>query len=313
MGKYVFGVDVGGTYTKFGIFKDRKLIDKWKIDTDVENCGENILKNIGREIDKKTESMGVLKSSVEGCGICVPGPVDEKGLVRGCVNLGWGYKRAAVEIENITGLKCAVLNDANAAALGEFDFGLGGEYDSAVMVTIGTGVGGAVIYKGQVLSGYRGNAGEIGHFKIDPLNGPECSCGKKGCLECYSSATGIVRFAYENLEKYPDTKLCIIENFTVKDMADLASEGDELCKLAFDRAGKFVALGLSFMAGAVDPKVFIIGGGVSQAGDVIFEPIRKYFKQFAFNTEEETPVLPAKLGNDAGIFGAAEFILKRRI
>ncbi|MCJ7855292.1 ROK family protein [Lachnospiraceae bacterium NSJ-143] len=312
MSKYTFGVDVGGTSVKLGLFEENgKLIKKWSIATDKSCGGKNIIPHIAYEIEKMLSELGIEKSAVEGAGICVPGPVDKSGLVRGCVNLGWGNKRAADELEDITAIRCRALNDADAAGLGEAVYGHGGKYGSVVMVTIGTGVGGAVIHNGHVLAGSRGNAGEIGHFKVNIDETEKCSCGKCGCLEQYASATGILKFVKDNIYRFENSTLNSFDGFTVKDIAACAKNGDMLSLMAFDRAGKYIALGLSYMAGAVDPDAFILGGGVSRAGNVIFEPVKKYFGLFSFNTECEAQIIPALLGNDAGIYGASEFVKNR--
>ena len=310
--EYVFGVDLGGTEIKLGLFNLQKgLIEKWSVKTDKRNNGEFVISQIAQETAKKAEEKHIDKNSVLGIGLCVPGPVDKDGLVRGCVNIGWGYKKAAEELQNITGVKCAVLNDADAAGLGEAVYGSGRKYKNIVMATIGTGVGGAVIYNGKVVAGSRGNAGEIGHFKVNINETEKCTCGKCGCLEYYASAVGILRFAKENLKNYNNSLLNSFSDFTVKDMAECAQKGDELCLAAFDMAGKYIGLGLSYMEGAFDPDVFVIGGGVSKAGDVILKPIKKYFDLYSFNTESETEVLPAILGNDAGIYGACEYVIHK--
>ena len=199
------------------------------------------------------------------------------------------------------------INDANAAGLGEALHGAAKGCHTAVMITIGTGVGGAVIIDGMPISGKRGNAGEIGHFKVNIDETEYCSCKKKGCLEFYASATGIKRFAKRNTEKYRHSTLGHTDSYTVEDMADEAKKGDRLCIDAFENAGKYIGLVLSHIAGTVDPDIFILGGGVSEAGDILFNPVKKYFKEYSFGTECEIPIVKAKLGTDAGIFGAAEF------
>ena len=302
--KYIFGIDLGGTAIKFGFFDEKcRLLKKWSIATDKTNNGENILHDISKETEKCISEYKIKTENIVGTGISVPGPVDDTGLVRGCVNIGWGYKKAGEELEKLTGIKTFVLNDANAAGMGEVINGCGGKYKRAVMITIGTGIGGAVIENGNVVSGNRGNAGEIGHFKMSTPDG-----SKLLDMEYFASAVGIVRFVNEKRKDYPTSPINKIKNIEVRDIANFAKEGDELSLLAFDMAGKYIGLGLSYIAGTVDPEIFIIGGGVSLAGEIIIEPIKKYFSQYAFNTEKEIPFAAASLGNDAGIYGAAEFV-----
>ncbi len=306
--KYIFGIDLGGTAIKFGFFDEKcTLLKKWSIATDKTDKGKNILLDISKEIEKCIAEQHIKKEDVLGTGISVPGPVDDTGLVRGCVNIGWGYKKVGEELEKLTEIKTFVLNDANAAGMGEVINGCGGKYKRAVMITIGTGIGGAVIENGNVVSGSRGNAGEIGHFKMSTPDG-----SKLFDMEYFASAIGIVRFVNEKRKDYPASPVNKTENIEVKDIAEFAKKGDELSLSAFDMAGKYIGLGLSYIAGTVDPEIFIIGGGVSLAGEIIIEPIKKYFTKYAFNTEKEIPFAAASLGNDAGIYGAAEFVIANK-
>ncbi len=307
--KYIFGVDLGGTNIKFGIFKlGGELIYNWSVATDKYLNGSNITLQISNELEKAIKKQNICKDSILGIGLSVPGVVYKDSIVDECVNIGWKNYNPAYEIEKNLNIKCYVLNDAEAAGLGESIYGAGKGYKNMFVVTIGTGVGGAVIIDKKVISGTRGNAGEIGHFTVDINSEIKCSCGKYGCLEQYSSAPAILRFANENLCRYKNSALNNINNFTVKDIAECAKNGDEFCLNVFDTAGKYIALGISYVAGTIDPDVFIVGGGVSAAGDIILKPIEKYFKSFAFNTENEIPIKQAALLNNAGIYGASEFV-----
>ncbi|MBR1660306.1 MAG: ROK family protein, partial [Oscillospiraceae bacterium] len=195
MKSYMFGVDVGGTTVKLGLFRTTgELEDKWEIKTDTENNGQNILWDIAAAIRGKLKEKNVALDEVEGVGIGVPGAVLESGVVNRCVNLGWGVTDVKNNLSGyLDGLRVEVGNDANVAALGEMWTGGGKGYQSIVMVTLGTGVGGGVILNGRILSGSTGAAGEIGHFKVNAEETEVCGCGKKGCLEQYASANGIAR------------------------------------------------------------------------------------------------------------------------
>jgi len=310
MKKFVFGIDVGGTSIKFGFFKQNEgLIKKWSIPTDISDNGKNIIYDIAKEVKNCIDEFSLTKGQVKAIGLSVPGPVDESGVVRGCVNIGWDDFDAAKELSGLTDLNCVSINDANAAGLGEALHGVAKGCRSAVMLTIGTGVGGAVIIDGMPIMGKRGNAGEIGHFKVNIDETEYCSCKKKGCLEFYASATGIKRFAKRNTEKYGCSALINTDSYTVEDMANEAKKGDRLCIDAFENAGKYIGLALSHIAGTVDPDIFILGGGVSEAGDILFTPVKNYFEKYSFGTECEIPIVKAVLGNYAGIFGAAEFAI----
>ena len=196
MKKYGFGVDVGGTTIKMGFFEtDGKLLDKWEIKTDTTNGGENILSDIAKSIDNKLAQEGISKSDVQGIGVGVPGPVNSKGVVLKCVNLGWGVFNVEEALSNLTGLMVKAGNDANVAALGEMWQGAGKGSEDMIMVTLGTGVGGGIIVDGKVIAGANGAGGEIGHITVNEDEIEACNCGQYGCLEQYASATGIVRMA----------------------------------------------------------------------------------------------------------------------
>jgi len=196
MKKYSVGVDIGGTTVKIGIFKSEgELLKKWEIPTDKNENGTHILGDIAESIEKVLKEENISKDDVHGIGMGVPGPVKADGTVVKCVNLGWGIFNVEQALESIIGLKVKAANDANIAALGESWQGGGKGYDSMVMVTLGTGVGGGVIIDGKILAGINGAAGEIGHIKVSDEETEECGCGKKGCLEQYASATGVVRCA----------------------------------------------------------------------------------------------------------------------
>ena len=227
MKKYGFGVDVGGTTVKMGFFETSgELLDKWEIKTDTSDNGKAVLPDIAQAIDNKLAQEGISKSDVEGVGIGVPGPVRSDGVVNGCVNLGWGVINVAEELGAQTGLKVKVGNDANVAGLGEMWQGGGKGSKDVIMVTLGTGVGGGIIVDGHVVAGYNGAGGEIGHITVNHDEIEPCNCGQYGCLEQYTSATGIVRMAKRKLAKTQDaTKLRDYKDITAKDIFDVAKEG----------------------------------------------------------------------------------------
>ena len=193
---YCFGVDIGGTTVKMGFFDEEgNLLDKWEIVTRRENQGCNILPDVAQAIKGKLAERSVKKEEVIGIGVGVPAPVTNGGVVKQTANLNWGYKNVKTELEELTGITTKVENDANIAALGEMWKGGGVGNDNMVMITLGTGVGGGIIYNGRILTGTNGAGGEIGHIVANPLEKKRCGCGKTGCLEQYASATGIVRLA----------------------------------------------------------------------------------------------------------------------
>ena len=312
MSKYVFGVDIGGTTVKIGLFSiEGELLDKWEITTRTDEGGAYILSDIAASIKAKLTEKSIDDSDVTGIGMGVPGPVKEDGTVIKCVNLGWGVFNAAEEMNRLTGFSVKVGNDANMAALGEMWQGRGKGHKNVVCITLGTGVGGGIIINGKMLAGTNGAGGEIGHITIDPDETDMCNCGKKGCLEQYASATGIVRMANKLLsDSDKPSKLRQIEYITAKDIFDAAKTGDELSNELVEELGKKLGLALSSVSCVVDPEVFVIGGGVSKAGTIITDTTRKYFRQYAFHACRDTEFELAKLGNDAGMYGGACSVLE---
>ena len=209
MSKYCFGVDIGGTTIKMGLFtEDCQLMDKWEIPTDKSDKGNNILIDVAKAIDDKLNERNIKKEDVLGVGIGVPGPVNKDNVVLKCVNLGWGIFKVGGEVTKLTGItNVKVGNDANVAALGEASMAGEKGYSDMVMLTLGPGVGGGVILNGKILAGTNGAAGELGHIQVKIDEEDCCGCGKKGCLEQYASATGIVkeakRYMVDNDDKTP--------------------------------------------------------------------------------------------------------------
>ncbi|MBR6401942.1 MAG: ROK family glucokinase [Eubacterium sp.] len=310
MSKYVFGVDIGGTTVKIGVFSvEGELLDKWEITTRTENGGENILSDIAESLKDKQASMGLTNEDILGVGMGVPGPVKEDGTVVKCVNLGWGIFNAADELSKLIGLPVKVGNDANMAALGEYWQGGGKGYSNVIMVTLGTGVGGGIILNGNMVAGVNGAGGEIGHMTIDTEETDVCNCGKRGCLEQYASATGIVRLATKALNSSDKpSKLREVE-VTAKEIFDAAKAGDELAVELVEEFGKRLGFALANVACVVDPEVFVIGGGVSRAGQIILDVTKKYYQKYAFHACKDAEFATAKLGNDAGIYGGAAAVL----
>ena len=312
MKKYAFGVDIGGTTCKIGFFETSgKLLDKWEIKTNTANNGESILSDVAQAVDNKLAQEGISKDEVQGIGIGVPGPVKSNGVVNRCVNLGWGVVNVEEGLESLTGLKVKAGNDANVAALGEmWQGGARGSRD-VVMVTLGTGVGGGIIVDGKVVAGFNGAGGEIGHITVNNDEIEACNCGQYGCLEQYTSATGIVRVAKRKLDKTSDeTSLRGIENLTAKDVFDAAKAGDKIALGLVDEVCQILGAALSNIACVVNPEIIVIGGGVSKAGDILIETIQKHFVESSFHACRDTKFALASLGNDAGMYGCVQMLLE---
>lgn len=312
MQKYCFGVDVGGTSVKIGLFTtDGNAVDKWEVKTRKENGGANILGDIAAALDAKLAEKNISKEEIEGIGIGIPGPVTEDGTVLVCVNLGWGEFNVKKEMQRLSGIEnVKVNNDANVAALGEMWQGGGKGYQNIVVVTLGTGVGGGVIYGGKILTGVRGAAGEIGHMTVDANEPDSCNCGKHGCLEQFASATGIVKEAKRLLAKTDkDTSLKALKNISAKDILDAAKAGDEIALELVEKLGSSLGMILSHVAAVIDPEAFVIGGGVSKAGTILTDVIKKHYEENVMIPLKGKHFNLAKLGNDAGIYGSAKMVL----
>ena len=312
MHPYAFGVDVGGTTVKLGLFsRDGALLEKWEIPTRTQNNGENVLPDIVASIRSKLSEKNIAPQNVEGIGIGVPGPVSADFTVNKCVNLGWGVfnlkdkmNQLLPEIPNV-----AAGNDANVATLGELWQGGGKGYQSAVMFTLGTGVGGGVVVDGKIVAGSNGGAGEVGHMTVEPGETVPCACGKYGCLEQYASANGIVRMGKVMLSQCDKpSALRDLERFTAKDICDLARNGEEMAMDIVEHFGEYMGRAMSYVACTTDPDVFIVGGGMSRAGSMITDVMLKYYRKYAFHVSTGTSIALAELGNDAGIYGCAKMI-----
>ena len=308
--KYIFGVDVGGTSIKCGLFTEEgSIAEKWEIPTDTTDRGSHILKDIADSLNDAVMRNSIDRADIEGIGIGVPGPVEPDGTVNKCSNLGWGVFNVENELSSLTGYKVKAGNDANVAALGEMWKGGARGYSNVIMITLGTGVGGGIIVDGKVVAGNNGAAGEIGHITVNPGEKESCSCGRRGCLEQYASATGIVRYASKYLEANPDTETNLgPENLTSKSIFDAAREGDEAAYHIVDETGSVLGSAMATLACVMNPEVFVIGGGVSKAGKILIDSISRGFRKNAFHAVQDTVIVTAELGNDAGIYGGAYLI-----
>lgn len=313
MKKYCFGIDVGGTTVKMGLFTtEGELLDKWEIPTRKEDGGDYILNDVAASVEAKLAEKNIAKEDVAGAGIGVPGPTLDTGYVSICVNLGWKDKNPANELSELLSIPVKAGNDANVAALGEMWKGGGEGYLDVVLLTLGTGVGGGIIINGEIAPSHRGVGGELGHITVNPDEEATCNCGNHGCLEQYASATGVVRIAKKLLAaSKEESSLRTLETVTAKDVFDAAKAGDHLAVEAVEVLGKYLGLVVANVALTVDPDVFVIGGGVSKAGQVLIDVITKYYHKFAkIIGDNKAKVVLAKLGNDAGIYGAARMVLK---
>lgn len=311
MGKYAFGVDVGGTTVKMGLFDEKaNLLDKWEIPTVKENKGSSVLPDVAESILTKMKEKGISEGDVAGIGIGVPGPVDESGmLVGGAVNLGWESFYIPAALQAYIKIPVKATNDANAAAFGEMWQGGGKGYRSMVAVTLGTGVGGGIIVNGKLLTGATGAGGEIGHMHLEDEETECCNCGNRGCMEQYASATGMVRLARRRLAKDDKPSVLRRGELSAKAVFDAVKEKDEVAVEIAEQFGDYLGKGLAVIASVVNPEVFVIGGGVSKAGEILLSFVEPAFQKYAFQQCRNAKLVLARLGNDAGIYGAAALIL----
>lgn len=315
MSKYAFGVDIGGTTVKMGLFdKDGCVLDKWEIPTVKDNEGTSILPDVAESIRAKMAEKGIQIEDVAGIGVGAPGAVDDEGtMVNGAVNLGWGVFNIPKVLNGYLNVPVKAANDANVAAFGEMWQGGGKGYDNMVAVTLGTGVGGGIIVNGRILTGATGAGGEIGHMHVEDEETDICGCKNKGCLEQYASATGIVRLAKRRLAK--DDKASVLREGTVsaKTVFDAVKAGDEVAIEIAGQFGEYLGKGLANVAAVVNPEIFVIGGGVSKAGDILISYVEPVFQKYAFVACKGAKFALATLGNDAGIYGAAGLILREDV
>lgn len=300
MSKAVFGIDIGGTSLKCGLFAGNgKLLRKDEIPTRKEEQGAYILDDIKDYILHTLAQEQLRMEDVLGIGLGVPGSVTQDGTVNKCVNLGWGVLNVPEALASRLAIlpdSVCVGNDANVAALGEYWQGGGKEYQSMFFVTVGTGVGGGLVYEDKLINGANGAAAELGHLPIAEGLDWKCTCGKTGCLEQVASATGIARLGGKQ---------------NAKEVFDAAKAGDVSAQEVVEKVSMYLAKGLACVAGIVDPDCFIIGGGVCAAGDYFIDKIKKYYKMQVFHPCRETKIEKAALGNEAGMYGAARLVFTK--
>jgi glucokinase len=314
----IIGLDIGGTTVKIGFIDGGgEIIEKWEIPTDRANQGKSIVQDITDSIMNKLMQLQLDKQQFIGIGAGAPGFINATtGFVYEAVNVGWKNFDLAGLLQKNFGLPIFVSNDANVAVLGENWKGAGGQAKNILAVTIGTGVGGGVIAGGKLIEGVNGTAGEIGHITVE-RNGSACNCGRNGCLETVASATGIVRQAMESIRQHPQSALAKYyeeqADLTTKDIFRLAGNGDKQCKEILEYTFDMLGLAVANMGLVINPSKILIGGGVSAAGEPMLQMIDSAFQKYALpRVYDVCDMGLARLGNDAGIIGAA-FLVKQKL
>ena len=312
MGNYAFGVDIGGTMIRLGLFEeDGSLVDKWEIPTELSYEGSRILPDIAGSIREEMKERAIRQEEVVGVGVGAPGPIDADGTVFCAVNLGWDVFNIPEVLGSYLNLPVKAANDANVAAFGEMWRGGGRGYSDVVAVTLSTGVGGGILTGGRILTGAAGAGGEFGHMRIRDGETESCGCGRTGCLEQYTSVGGILRLARKRLQKDAVPSLLRHKDFQAIDVFKAAEAQDAVAIEVARQFGEYLGKGLAAVASVVNPELIIIGGEVSRAGEVLLEYICPAFEKYVFSACRNVHFVMATLGSDAGIYGAAGLFLNQ--
>ena len=311
MKQYLFGVDIGGTACKLGLFdREGSLLEKWEIPTDKSEQGTRVLKNVAEALLQKLDERSIDRASVLGVGMGVPGAVNKKGYFV-CPNLNWESVNAKEVMQGyLPDWKVCAINDANAAAFGEMWKGSGRGYRDLVMVTLGTGVGGGIISDGKIVGGAHGGGGEIGGVVVNPYETETCKSGPNGCLEYYASATGLVMLAERRLAAGAEKTVLRNVELSAKAVFDACKAEDPLAVQIVEEFCMYLAKGLSIVTHVVDPEVYVIGGGVSKAGELLRSKVQAYYREIIEPCFQGTEFVLATLGNDAGMYGAVYTVLQ---
>jgi glucokinase len=312
--KIYVGVDLGGTNIKIGICDgEGRLLFPFEGPTHSEQGSQAVLERIAQYVRDAVAAAGFVWEQVVGVGAGIAGFLQaDEGIVIFSPNLLWRDVPVKRVLQDLLDVPVAIDNDANVAALGEAWSGAGRGITNLVCFTLGTGVGGGIIVNGKIYQGFSGFAGELGHIHVVPdAEAIRCGCGQMGCVETVSSATGIVYMAKEAVRSGQPTSLQAISEMTAKDVVDAAKAGDEIAHQIITRAAYYLGRALSITAVVLNPQRFVIGGGVVKAGDILLEPVRRTFIQFTPEaTARGVDIVPALLGNDAGVIGAAGLLLR---
>ena len=307
------GVDVGGTNVKIALVSDKgKIIYSNSIPTRAEMGYEYTVNSMKEAINDLLKETKMKASDVEGMGFGFPGQIDcKKGVVRLAPNIpGWVNVPIASIMEKEFGIPTRVDNDVRTATLGELNYGAGVGCENLVCITVGTGIGSGLVVNGKLVRGANNAAGEIGHIKLNMDGGPLCGCGDRGCLEAYASGPSIVAMAEDYIRGGKSTKYRELANpdITPYIVAVAAKEGDPVAKQIFRIMGEYIGKGLTSVVNLLNPEKIIIGGGVADAGDILLDPIRETIAKRAMTIQREVEIVPAQLGNTAGVIGASLLI-----
>ena len=305
---YRIGIDLGGTNIAVGVVNDRyEIVARRSVPTGAERPAEEVIRDMGDAVEEALRQAGLTAADCASMGVGSPGACDpQTGVVKRAYNLNWFDVPVCRMLHQRFGIPVRLGNDANCAALAEVVAGAAVGCQDMVLITLGTGVGSGIISRGKILSGLRGGAGEAGHMLL-VLDGEPCTCGRRGCWEAYSSATALIRQARQAAAEHPESLLAGAEEITGKTVFDAADRGDETANAVVDRFCDYLGAGVTNIVNALAPEVILIGGGISRQGERLLAPVRRYVEKNCFGGPEGAiPIIAAaRLGNDAGIIGAA--------
>ena len=309
----IIGIDLGGMSAKGALLVGDQLKGKSRVETSASDTAEQTALAIASLVLQTAEKANKQLDDIQAIGIGAPGVVDsEHGIIVSWTNFGWKNVRLAALVEKFTGKKTFLLNDANAAALGEAEYGAGKRFSDSVLLTLGTGIGSGIILGGKLFEGFRSAGAEIGHVVIH-RDGELCSCGRKGCFERYASASALIRFTRESMRDEPNSALWkyapTAERVDGRTVFLALKEGDPVAQRVLDRYVAELGEGIVNVANALRPQAVILGGGVSAEGDTLLLPLRNYVYPRLYVSTEYAPfeICCAALGNDAGLYGAAAY------
>lgn len=310
--KKVLAFDLGGTKFAFGVVAENgEVLGSGRIETLANQGPEQALQRATQAAQKLLSDLNLKPSDLQGIGIASPGPLDiSRGCVDGSPNLpGWDGYSIEKYLSKAFGLPARIDNDANAAALGEYLFGAGRGQKNMVYITISTGIGGGAIVDGKLMRGANGNGAELGHLTLD-IKGPHCPCGANGCLEMYASGTAIARRTREAIQAGATTQILnlagSLEAITPHHILEARQQGDILAHKIWDETTEYLGRGLAVVINTFNPELIVLGGGVTAAGDILFNPVRKKALGYAFpRLAAVCSIVSAGLGNNVGVVGAA--------
>lgn len=310
--KSAFGVDIGGTNIKIGLVSAGGTLQKrWEMPTDTRDSGRFILRDIAGILREILSHEGIPAGDMAGIGLAIPGPVERSGIVNHCLNLGWARVNASKELRELTGLPVLTGNDGAMAAWGEMWQGAAKAAETFVMLTLGTGVGGGIVINRRPLAGHDGSAGEVGHILINSDEERACVCGNRGCMEQYGSARALETAAADCIARNPDAETTLKRgSLSAKDVMAAAMQGDALAGRLVDTLCEALGKGTGILGTIVNPELFIIGGGLAQAGPFLLGKIREAYRRYAFHSARQTPFALARLGKDAAVYGCARAVLE---